>query len=324
MSPPERVEATFGEVAPKTECSTRTMAETAAVRKPGELPRFVLDLLAAPPQRGEGLNNWFYRVARVMHPYRTREEIINTLMAAAADQPIQRGEIERAVDRSAATAWQPGQPVSAPLPRPWPALNCEQRETIISRGLGLADLWNLSPERFDDAEPHTEYLVDHLFPGNPLLCVGQSKSKFATRPREQWRGRLASTQFIVPSPMSARVGRTQDGEESEHTLENTGPRRFLVIEQDSGTADEQSAVLLHLAEHGPLALAVHSGGKSIHGWFMVAGQPEDRTRRFMRYAVAIGADPRLWTRSQFTRIPDGVRDGRKRQTVYFFNPGVIR
>ena len=76
--------------------------------------------------------------------------------------------------------------------------------------------------------------------------------------------------------MTARIGRTQDGKESAHALSITGPRRFLVIEQDGGTIDEQSAVLLHLAERAPLAVAVHSGSKSIHGWFYcVANQKKN-------------------------------------------------
>jgi len=66
--------------------------------------------------------------------------------------------------------------------------------------------------------------------------------------------------------MSARTGHTQDGKESEHSLDNTGARRFLVIEQDAGNVDDQSAILLHLAKRAPLALAVHRGSKSIHGW----------------------------------------------------------
>ena len=119
--------------------------------------------------------------------------------------------------------------------------------------------------RFEDNDSHCEEIVDTLFPGNPLLCCGKSNSEFATRSREEWRGKLAAMQFIVPCPMSARTGRTQDGKESEHTLENTGPRRFLVIEQDTGTVDEQAAILVHLAERAPLALAVHSGSKSLHG-----------------------------------------------------------
>jgi hypothetical protein len=78
--------------------------------------------------------------------------------------------------------------------------------------------------------------------------------------------------------MSARVGPTPEGKESAHALSITGPRRFLVVEQDAGTIDAQAAVLLHLAERAPLALAVHSGSKSIHGWFYCLGQSEEKLR----------------------------------------------
>ena len=37
-----------------------------------------------------------------------------------------------------------------------------------------------------------------LFPENPLLCCGKSTSDFATRSREEWRGKLAAMQLIVP------------------------------------------------------------------------------------------------------------------------------
>ncbi|NCX75980.1 MAG: cold shock domain-containing protein, partial [Actinobacteria bacterium] len=42
---------------------------------------------------------------------------------------------------------------------------------------------------------------------------------------------------------------------------------FSVIEQDSGSPDQQAGILIHLGERAPLALAVSSGGKSLHGWF---------------------------------------------------------
>jgi hypothetical protein len=287
------------------------------------LPRFVRDLLASPPRRGGGLNNWFYRAARVLHPYRDPAEIIELLRAATAGEPVKHGEIERAVENSKATAWRPGQ---APQPaRPaWPKLNVEQREAVIMSGAGLVDLWEASPVRLDDNESHTEEIIDVLFPGDPLLCAGRSNSDFTTRSRSEWRGELAALQLIVPSPMTARKGLTQDGRESAHALSNTGPRRFLVIEQDEGTIDEQAAVLLHLAGIAPLAVAAHSGSKSIHGWFYCEGQPEDKLQRFMRYAVSLGADAATWTRSQFVRMPDGTRDNGNRQTVYFFSPGVVK
>jgi len=287
------------------------------------LPQFVRDLLAAPPMRGGGLHPWLFRIARVLHPYRDREEIIALLAAATADQPVPIGEIEEAVDNSKAVAWRPGQRPTYRAAQ-WPEIDREKREAAIAAGYGLVDLWEQSPWRIDDNKSHAEEIIDHLFSGNPLLCVGKSKSRFATRPREEWRGRLADAQLIVPSPMSATTGRTRKDTESAHSLENTGPRRFLVIEQDTGTIDEQAAVLLHLAQIGPMVLAVHSGGKSIHGWFFCEGQSEERLLRFMRYAVSLGADHQLWSRCQFARMPDGMRDSGKRQTVYFLNPEVLR
>jgi hypothetical protein len=288
------------------------------------LPQFVRDLLASPPQRGEGLNNWFYRVARVLHPHRTANEIVLLLQAATAAEPAKAGEIERAVERSAATAWQPGQSAAPRSAARWPAINHEQRGAIVRAGAGLVDLWETSPVRLENNLPHTEEIIDVLFPGNPLLCVGRDSAKFATRHRDDWRGKLAHTQLIVPSPMVACVGTTQEGKRSEHSLDNTGPRRFLVVEFDQGTADEHAALLLHLAERAPFAVAVHSGGKSLHGWFYCAGQQEGRLQDFMCYAVMLGADPATWTRSQFVRMPDGLRENGKRQTVFFFNPGVVK
>lgn len=289
------------------------------------LPQFVRDLLGSPPQRGGGLNNWFYRVARVLHPYRDVAEIVELLRAATAGEPVKHGEIERAVARSKPTAWKPGQtPQGSIQSSAWPNVNMEQREAVIASGAGLVDLWEISPVRFEDNESHTESIIDALFPGNPLLCAGRSNSDFATQSRDEWRGKLSALQLIVPSPMTARIGHTQERKESAHTLETTGSRRFLVIEQDAGSPDEQSAVLLHLAERAPLVLAVHSGCKSIHGWFYCFGQMEEKLRQFMQYAVRLGADRATWTRSQFVRMPDGTRDNGQRQTVFLFNPGVLK
>jgi len=232
------------------------------------LPQFVRDLLASPPRRGGGLNNWFYRIARILHPYRDSAEIINLLLAATAGEPVKHGEIERAVERSKATAWRPGQPPCARTQiSPWPKLNQEQRDAIIRDGGALVDLWENSPVRFDDNKPRTEGLIDALFPGNPLLCCGKSNSKFDTKTRSGWRGKLSALQLIVPSPMTARTGLTKDNppKESAHALSITGPRRFLVIEFDHGGVDEHAALLLHLAARAPLAIVVHSGNKSLHG-----------------------------------------------------------
>jgi hypothetical protein len=290
-----------------------------------ELPQFVRDLLASPPKRGEGLNVGLFRLARVLHPFRSPKEIIELLRATTFGEAVRPGEIERAVERSKSCAWRPDQPLVTALPSAWPKFNPEKRRVVIQESkTGLIDLWELSPVRIETNAPCTEGVIDVLFPDNPLLCCGENKSDFATQTREEWRGKLSKLQLIVPSPMTARSGLTQEGKQSAHALSITGSRRFLVIEQDRGAIDDQAAVLLHLTERAPLAIAVHSGDKSVHGWFFCAGQTEELLRLFMNYAVELGADPHLWCRSQFVRMPDGKRDNGNQQSVYFFNPEVVR
>jgi hypothetical protein len=181
--------------------------------------------------------------------------------------------------------------------------------------------------------------IDAVFPGNPWLCVGKTSSWFRTLRREAWRGRLCMKSLIVPSRMSAQLGKTKKGEWSFHSEANTGPRLFLVVEFDRGTLDQQAALLWHLAQFAPLALVVFSGRKSAHGWFFCEGVPEDKLQRFFDYAVSLGADSRTWLRSQFVRIPGGQRNDRKRsnalksagidnvpswrQAVLYFNPEVV-
>jgi hypothetical protein len=181
----------------------------------------------------------------------------------------------------------------------------------------------MSPVQFQGESAQTEEIVDALFPGNPLLCASKSTKESDTRPREAWRGHLVKQQFIVPSPMSAPFGKTQGGKLSRRSLDNTGPRRFQVVEFDTGKFDDHAGLLLHLGQFAPLTLCVLSGGKSLHGWFYCAGQDEQKLRRFMRYAVGLSADPATWTRSQLVRMPDGLRDNGKRQRVVYFNPNIL-
>lgn len=292
----------------------------------GELPSFVREMLAGPPRAGEGVHAWLFRVARQLHAHLPAAEIFALLksLVASCGRHVSDSELWDAIRNSLACAWQPNHRAT---PKPsyskWPVVNQNQRTAIIRDGHGLADLWELSPARIEDNEQHVEQIIDCLFPGNPLLCCGKSQSVFDTRAREHWRGELARLQLIVPSPMSAIEGVTQDGKPSRHTLSNTGPRRFLVCEFDTGETDEHAALVIHLAGYAPLVCVVHSGGKSLHGWFYVAGQPEGKALKFFRYAVSLGADPATWTRSQFVRMPDGTRDNGKRQTVFFFHPQIL-
>jgi len=287
-----------------------------------ELPQFIQDLLAAPPRAGEGVHNWLFRVARQLHAHLPAGEIVTLLenRVQGCGRHVSRKEIEDAVKNALACAWQPGSN-AAPVQSiaKWPVVNKEQREAIVRDNGGLADLWDESKPRIEDNRQHTEEIIDRLFPADCLLCCGKSQSDFDTKPRKDWRAQLAQLQFVVPSPMSAVTGQSKDGKESKHTLANTGARRFLIVEFDTGTTDEHAALLIHLAGYAPLVCAVHSGGKSLHGWFYVHRQPDMKVEKFFRYAVSLGADRATWTRSQFVRMPDGTRDNGQRQTVFFLN-----
>ena len=233
-----------------------------------------------------------------------------------------------------------------------PALRLGQRrlsrdfeliESVTHTGNGLVDLWEASPVRLDSKNPRTDRIIDVLFPGNPLLCCGWARHHCETRARTHWY-RLRQLQFIVPNPMATPWGLTKQCNLSAHALSNAGARRFLIVEFDFESANSAqegrflerlsnerrdvrdlcAALLLHLAEKAPLALAVYSGGKSLHGWFYCGGVSQEKLRGFFQYAVSLGADQANWTRSQFTRMLDGLRDNGRRQTVYFFNPRVVK
>lgn len=311
------------------------------------LPRFAHEMLSACPATGGGVHLWLFRVARVLHPFYADKGRMADLLAQASagcGREVPQSEILAAVANSQACAWQPRgklesgrdrQPVSRPASAEtaspsfsaWPQRNDEQIEAVVAASdvAGLVDLWEASPVRPDWGEPQTEELIDALFPGNPLLCCGKHINRdIGTGTREEWRGQLLVQQFIVPSPMTAEEGLKKDGGPSLRCLANTGPRRYLVIESDHGSVDIHAAVLWHLARLAPLVMVVHSGGKSLHGWFACQGSSEALQRRFMRYAVMLGADPATWTRCQFVRMPDGLRRRPSafgvRQSVFYFNP----
>jgi hypothetical protein len=290
---------------------------------PSQLPAWAAVIVNSPPPSGEGFHPWLLRAALALTRCQWSASDIRAFLdtaAAACGRHVSTKEIADTIDKAASMVRFDSMPIRR-TPK-WPAHNRSLIESVCREHGVLVDLWEASPFRLEGGET-AENFIDALFPGNPLLCCGQSNSSFSTLHREEWRGGLSALQLIVPSPMTAKTGLTQEGKASEHTLANTGERRFLIIEFDTGTVDQHAARLLHLAEYAPMVLAVHSGGKSLHGWFYCIGQTEHQLRRFMEYAVTLGADSATWTRSQFVRIPEGTRDNGKRQAVYFFNPGLI-
>jgi len=305
------------------------MNSTMPRQNPPSLPQFVRDLIGSPPPAGTGVHNWLFRCARVLHPYRSPAEIEAILVASThgCGRHVPPSEIQAAIANSRDVAWKPSAPGAQHPPRvgcpKWPAVDDAKRDAIIGTGFGLADLWEASPIQTDSNATDAEHIVDVLFPRDALLCVGTDSRHPQTKPREELRGALGQLQFIVPSPMTAIEGRTKEGRISPRSLNNTGPRRFLIVEFDSGPVDAHAAIIGHLSERGPLVMVVHSGKKSLHAWFSTSGQPDDRVLSFFSHAVSLGADPATWTPCQFVRMPEGRRDNGIRQVTWFLNPRVL-
>ena len=330
---------------------------------PGYVPEFIRNgFCMRLPTAGEGVHKFLFRLARVLHPWRSEERIRDVLhqFARGCGRYVSEREITAAIEDSRADAETPkgqrgcysrrgGDTVKAPSP--WSPVNQKLLRDICLEGPVVGDLKGASPLQFPYSDgPHTEGIVDVVFPGDPWICAaGQKQCDFATKRRAEWRGSLSDQSFIVPSPMKSQNGLTRGGRVSEHAQAAVGPRRFLVVECDfaernrSGTAEHAlaplirelraakgittldmcSSVLWHLAQLAPLTLVVHSGGKSLHGWFCAQDHPEEKLRRFMDYACSLGADPVTWQREQFVRMPDGLRGGYIRQSPIYFNPQTI-
>jgi hypothetical protein len=285
------------------------------------------------PASGEGVHSWLFHAACcAVEAGMSNDEAVEEIEALMTRNPNPASEIEDALNAARGER--------NPSTIQWPQINDEQVEAIAQDGMQVRDFWAASPFPMRVGESRAESVIDVLFPGNPWLCIGRNARVFRTRRRETWRGKLDNHSLIVPSPMTSETGLTKNGRTSCHSLDNTGPRRFLIIEADRGDLNQQAAVIGHLATYAPLAAVVFSGSKSLHGWFFCIQTPEDTSLRFMKYAVSLGADKRMWLRSQFCRIPDGRRsDGKSNealalcglkgiqaglQALLYFNPEVIR
>ena len=172
---------------------------------------------------------------------------------------------------------------------------------ITSRPTSVASLFELSPMPVEDYD--SEKIIDYLFPENPLICCGVSSRTFATRHREDWRGKLEKMQLIVPNPMSSKYGKTQTGKESMHTMENTGARTYLIVEFDEGSHDDHAALLC--PEHLDQVLRPHHLRPRPHRYPSMTSPPLMKAQP-MRRLRSVSRPLRLatsWCLSRLQTVP---------------------
>lgn len=319
-------------------------------------------LIQSCPSAGGGVHNWTFEILKMLAWHYACDlklfQAARAIFGQYATRPVDDGEIQRQIANARrCQSWGRiiphvcGQTVRIPR---WPSANIALIEQVVRAGPSLSQLAANSPVPGTRFGTDNGELLNTLFPGNPLLCCSKFFDSHETRSLSSW-GSLSAYQFIVPSPMSRVWGKTENDKPSQRCKDNTGPRRFLVVEfdfkiisendvchtngatkdvsalkmsrmvaqlnDDGFTVHDMCAALIgHIAGYIQPVMVVNSGGKSLHAWFYCADVVESTVRHFMHFAVNLGADPHTWSRCQFVRMPGGVRDNGVRQTVVYFNP----
>jgi hypothetical protein len=281
----------------------------------------IQDIIDRLPEPGSGLNTGILRAAHALKYFCGRDEIIDRLIPIVS---AKRGrDCTREVTRQVNTAFGctgAGGGGSFRRGSQWPEYESDLWRRMNIPEVSFGDLWNASPVKFTDGEPHTREVLEALFQGDPLLCFGRSTYDFFTaRLSEVSDETLHSMPLIVPNAARAETGLTQEGKVSQHAKEMFPYRNYIVVEFDSiEDKAQQASIIMWLAKHWDLRLVVDSRGKSLHAWFYAGGIDDVSLEYHFAKAVRLGADPRTFTISQFVRLPDGLRDNEKRQDILYF------
>ena len=200
------------------------------------------EALPEPPPEGGGVHSWLFRVSCLMW----REGHNAAEIAAYLKKHSPRFEAREVNDaiRNAAkeVGVEPGDPGcvkgfgghqgTRARKMPTAALD-EELLGVVVRNDPQA-FYRLSggspndPTRFTCAQ-----LID-LFPGDPLICMASAEGPGTARTarRGEWRGQEQLHSLVVPNPMTKQSGLNQSGKWTARCLDNTGPRRYLVVESD--------------------------------------------------------------------------------------------
>ena len=271
-------------------------------------------LLTHPPRPGENRHTWIFRVAISL---KAQGADLDDVQRRLEDVARESGWADRLLDIARAIAKLKGtaaRPVAPPVWMP------ERSEEARAVALTARPLFTTTPAGLGPRD-----VLPRLFRADDLVCVAVQETLATTQRLADVLPAADRMQYVVANPMRAAMGLTQEGRMSPRCLGNAclpQDRRYIVIEFDTGDPLEAQARLLsalHTPE-APLALAVYSGGKSIHGWYSVAGlRPFAKLQAFRRGAL-LGCDPSLWDRSKLVRMPGGLRASGARQEILYWEP----
>ena len=150
------------------------MASNSLVKTPAKLPKRLSELLDSCPTKGNGVHDWLFKAALQLHRYFSEDEIVDLLKEKlSCIRP--ESEVVGTVVNAGRLAR--GEMPLGTLSR-WPAVDYTMvHEIVVNSAIRLNDLSAISPMDVSTEGPKTEEILDALFPGNPLLCFGQSVNR---------------------------------------------------------------------------------------------------------------------------------------------------
>jgi len=170
----------------------------------------------------------------------------------------------------------------------------------------VADLWECSPLRPEGMS--CEHILSCLFEPDELIAAGNlAKSEVMSLKKWMHVG-FDHCDLFCPNPMRGYSGINFNKKPSARCRDNTGRRKYVVLEIDGLRLDNQASVIdfLTRVEGTTLRMVVYSGRKSLHATFDAFPNEEDN-RRFISNLVTYGGDSRMYFPEQQSRLPAVAR-----------------
>ncbi|MHB1079510.1 MAG: hypothetical protein ACYC67_08905 [Prosthecobacter sp.] len=195
-------------------------------------------ILSCPPP-GSGVHDWTFKLLRMLVRHYPQDLDLFTAARCICDhhasRPVTDRELADQIPNARCGSCHSKKRTRTTVPigqsNAWPSVDVQSIDKIVRGGATLETLRQLSPENLSANPLSSEDAINLLFPGDPLLCCAHSCKSASTRRKSAWRN-IGKFQFLVPSPMAKTSGLNQQGKRSERCLDNTGRRRFLVVEFD--------------------------------------------------------------------------------------------
>ena len=170
----------------------------------------------------------------------------------------------------------------------------------------VADLWECSPLRPEGMS--CEHILSCLFEPDELIAAGNlAKSEVMSLKKWMHVG-FDHCDLFCPNPMRGYSGINFNKKPSVRCRDNTGRRKYVVLEIDGLRLDNQASVIdfLTRVEGTTLRMVVYSGRKSLHATFDAFPNEEDNWR-FISNLVTYGGDSRMYFPEQQSRLPAVAR-----------------